>query len=96
MVIKFLEFKEFINNKKYFEAHEILESLWLDMKKSNHKDKNIIRGFINASVSMELRKRGREEASKRVWKTYEKYKKSVIDNKLYLDMIVFLDSKKPF
>jgi len=92
----FEKFRSEIENKKYFEAHEILESLWLEMKKSDHKDKNIIRGFINAAVSMELKKRGRETPSKRVWQTYEKYKKDIFDNKLYLEMVKFLDSKRPF
>jgi hypothetical protein len=96
MVKLFLEFQKYIESEKYFESHEILEPLWLDMKKSNHKDKNIIRGFINAAVSMELTKRGREEASKKVWRTYEKYKKDIFHNELYLDMMNFLDSKKPF
>ena len=96
MVRIFEKFRSEIENKKYFEAHEILESLWLEMKKSDHKDKNIIRGFINAAVSMELKKRGREIPSERVWQTYEKYKKDIFDNKLYLEMVKFLDSKRPF
>ena len=34
----------------------------------------LLKGFINASVSFELLKRGRPEASQRVWKNYLKYK----------------------
>ena len=96
MVKEFEDFKSLISDGKFFESHEVLESLWHQLKKSNHPDKNIIRGFINSAVSMELVKRGRLEPAKRVWTTYEKYKSLINDNPLYLDMVKFLDDKKPF
>jgi len=90
---KFNEFKNLIIQQKYFEAHEILEEIWHPMRKSLHPDRDIIRGFINAAVSLELKKRGKNNYLK-VWKTYEKYKNKINKNPLYEDLALFLDNYK--
>ena len=89
----FEEFKKLIVEQKYFEAHEILEEIWHPMRKSLHPERDIIRGFINAAVSLELKKRGRNNYLK-VWKTYEKHKNKINNNKLYEDLAMFLDNYK--
>ncbi len=89
----FEEFKKMILKEEYFEAHEILEEIWHPMRKSLHPERDIIRGFINAAVSLELRKRGRNNYLK-VWQTYEKHKKKIRNNKLYEDLAIFLDNYK--
>ena len=89
----FEEFKKLILEEKYFEAHEVLEEIWHPLRKSLHPDRDIIRGFINAAVSLELKKRKRNNYLK-VWKTYEKHKKKIKNNKLYEDLVVFLDNYK--
>jgi len=89
----FKEFCELIEKEKFFEAHEVLEEIWHPMRKSNHPDSDIIRGFINAAVSLELKKRGRNNYLK-VWQTYEKHKKKIKNNKLYLSIVEFLDDYK--
>lgn len=89
----FEEFKKLILEEKYFEAHEVLEEIWHPLRKSLHSDRDIIRGFINAAVSLELKKRKRNNYLK-VWKTYEKHKKKIKNNKLYEDLALFLDNYK--
>jgi hypothetical protein len=87
----FKEFKNLILQKKYFEAHEILEEIWHPMRKSLHPDRDIIRGFINAAVALELKKRDKKNYLK-VWKTYEKHKTKIKNNKQYKELSIFLDN----
>jgi len=89
----FEKFKNLIIQQKYYEAHEVLEEIWHPMRKSLHPDRDIIRGFINAAVSMELKKRGRNNYLK-VWKTYEKHKIKIKNNPLYENLVIFLDNYK--
>jgi len=91
----FDEFKSLINKGKFFEAHEIIEEYWQTIRKTNHPFKNAYRGFINAAVSLELKKRGRE-GYKKVWATYEKYRFLYLQKDEFIEIMKFLDSKKPF
>ncbi len=68
------EFINEINEAHYFEAHETLEKIWFPRRFEDDPEMKLIKGFINAAVSFELIKKGRPEASARVWKNYEKYK----------------------
>ena len=90
----FEEFKELIKREEYFKAHEILEEYWQNIRKTSNPEKNVYRGFINAAVAMELKKRGRNNYMK-VWQNYEKYKFLYEKNKRYLEIMYFLDSRKP-
>lgn len=63
-----------INETRYFEAHETLEKIWFPRRFEDDPEMKLIKGFINGAVSFELIKKGRPEASERVWKNYEKYK----------------------
>ncbi len=88
-------FKELINNEEFYEAHEILEEYWHTIRKTNNPYKNVYRGFINAAVALELKKRGRTNY-KKVWFTYEKYKPLYLQKEEFIEIMNFLDSKKPF
>ncbi|MFT7003383.1 MAG: hypothetical protein ACJAWW_000729 [Sulfurimonas sp.] len=68
------EFIKCIEEQRYYDAHEVLEEVWFPRRFEDNNEIRLLKGFINASVSFELRKRGREEASKKVWKNYLKYK----------------------
>jgi len=71
---KFLEeFIQCLNDKRYYDAHEALEKIWFPRRFEDNNEIKLLKGFINASVSFELNMRGREEASKKVWKNYLKY-----------------------
>jgi len=91
----FKEFKLLINNEEFFEAHEVLEEYWHTIRKTDNPYKNVYRGFINAAVALELKKRGRDNY-KKVWNTYEKYKPFYMQKKEFINIMEFLDSKKPF
>jgi len=94
-LFSFEEFKNLIDKELYFDAHEILEEYWHTIRKTDNPYKNIYRGFINAAVSLELKKRGRKNY-KKVWLTYEKYKDMYKEKKEFIEIMKFLDSKKPF
>ena len=91
----FKEFKLLINENQFFEAHEILEEYWHTIRKTDNPYKNVYRGFINAAVALELKKRGRNNY-KKVWDTYEKYKPLYQEKEEFLEIMKFLDTKKPF
>jgi len=67
------QFILYINETKYYEAHEALEEIWFPRRFEDNVEMKLIKGFINAAVSFELIKRGRPESSERVWKNFEKY-----------------------
>lgn len=67
------EFVECINETRYYDAHETLERIWFPRRFEDSDEMRLVKGFINAAVSFELIKRGKPEASGRVWKNYEKY-----------------------
>jgi len=94
-LLSFKKFKNLINKEAYFDAHEILEEYWHTIRKTDNPYKNAYRGFINAAVSLELKKRGRKNY-KKVWITYEKYKYLYKEKKEFLEVMNFLDSKRPF
>ncbi len=91
----FDEFKKHINNGEYFQAHEILEEYWHTIRKTDNPYKNVYRGFINAAVALELKKKGRNNFRK-VWNIYEKYKPLYKQEQKFIEIMSFLDSKKPF
>ncbi len=68
------EFMLCLEQKRYFDAHEALETLWFPRRFEKSSEVYLLRGLINAAVSFELSRRGRKEASARVWKNYLKYR----------------------
>ena len=89
----FEKFTELINNERFFDAHEVLEEYWQKIRKTDNPYKNAYRGFINAAVAMELKKRGRNY--KKVWQIYEKYKPLYLQKEKFIRIMKFLDTKKP-
>ena len=90
----FYKFKDFILKEQFFEAHEVLEEYWHTIKKTNHPYKNVYRGFINAAVAMELKKRGRE-SYKKVWNNFEKYKPLYMQKREFIEIMEFLENLNP-
>ncbi|HUH41969.1 MAG TPA: DUF309 domain-containing protein [Sulfurimonas sp.] len=85
--IKQLEyFIENLRSENFYDAHEDMELLWFKRRFEDSDEIKLLKGFINASVSFELFKKGKMEASKKVWPTYLKYKELIhnIDSP-YLD-----------
>ena len=87
-----IKYKKYMDEHMFYEAHEALEEFWFPRRKQKDKITLIIKGFINAAVSMELKKRGRLENHKKIWQVYEKFAKLIdkddtdfIELKKYID-----------
>jgi hypothetical protein len=91
--MKIAEYKEYLLEHKFFEAHEVLEEYWFARRKQKDNLTLIVKGFINAAVSLELYKRGRVENSAKVWRVYKKYVKLIdkIDNQELKELKNFVD-----
>lgn len=76
---KIEEFIYYLKEERYYDAHEALEEVWFPRRFEKNKEIQLLKGFINASVSFELLKRGREEQSKKVWANYLKYRVHLFD-----------------
>lgn len=63
-----------LQNQNFYDAHEDLEILWFARRFEESDEVRLLKGFINASVCFELHKKGRTEASQKVWNNYIKYK----------------------
>jgi hypothetical protein len=92
------DFKTLINQKKYYEAHEVLEALWFPIRKTKTDYCLILKGFINGAVSLELYKKGRYKQSRQIYKAYKKYTtKNMINSTnnpdIFLKLKIFMDRK---
>lgn len=74
MTEKLEQFIACLHEEKFFEAHEVLESIWFVRRFEKDDEVKLLKAFINAAVSFELLKKGRIEAAEKVWKNYLKYK----------------------
>jgi hypothetical protein len=66
-----------LEEKAYFEAHEILEEAWHPLRKSNHPMKNLLKGLINGAIAFEHLKRNRknaEEKARKVMHAFDRHK----------------------
>ena len=68
------EFILCLDEQRYYDAHEALEEIWFPRRFETSDEMSLLKGFINASVSFELRKKGKLPQSKKVWKNYIKYR----------------------
>ncbi len=68
------EFIEDIKSERFVKAHEVLETSWKELKKTNKEEANLQKGLINATTAIALKLKGKEEGAYRVWETYLKYK----------------------
>ena len=68
------QFMERLSQGRFYDAHESLEEIWFPRRFEDCDEMRLLKGFINTAISFELLKRGRPDASKRVWKNYLKYR----------------------
>ncbi len=80
-LIKIEQYKALILEKKFFEAHEVLEEFWFPRRKQKDDLTLVIKGFINAAVAFELQKRGRKEKALQVFATYKKFAQKIESQK---------------
>jgi hypothetical protein len=71
--MKINEYKKLLIEHRFYEAHEILEEFWFPRRRQKDNLTLIAKGFINAAVAFELKKRGRDKNSLKVWQTYIKF-----------------------
>ena len=68
------EFLTCIDEQRYYDAHEAIEEIWFKRRFEDCDEVRLLKGFINAAVSFELRKKGKLPQSEKVWKNYLKYR----------------------
>jgi len=71
------EYLKCLNEKEYFEAHEVLEEAWHPLRLQKHPLANLVKGLINAMISFEHIKRNRknmQNKAQRVMASYERHK----------------------
>ena len=74
IIEKMEEFRVCLDEQRYYDAHEALEEVWFPRRFEDCNEMRFLKGCINASVSFELYKRGREQQSIKTWKNYLKYR----------------------
>jgi len=89
---KFKEYKELILKEQFYDAHEALEEFWFPRRKEKDSYTLIVKGFINAAVSFELKKRGRDSNAQKVWQTYKKFSKLIEDNTELNELKSFIEN----
>ena len=67
-----LAYIDFLQNELFYEAHEALEEIWFDLRFETCNDVRLVRAYINAAVSFELVKRGREKSGLKPWGFFQK------------------------
>jgi hypothetical protein len=66
-----------LEERAYFDAHEVLEEAWHPLRRANHPMKNLLKGLINGAISFEHIERNRvnaEERARKVMKAFDKHK----------------------
>ena len=71
---KLNEFILCLDEQRFYDAHEVLESIWYKRRFEESDEMKLLKGFINSVVSFELKKRGKINQAKKVWNNYLKYK----------------------
>lgn len=74
------EYCQHIKNEDYFEAHEALEPLWLEIKERDYDASLPLKALINAAIAFEHIKRAKPNAkinASNVYKGYTKHKEEV-------------------
>jgi len=82
MIKSIEEFKLCIEELRFYDAHEVLEEVWFPRRFEENNEVKLMKGFINAAVSFELMKRGREKQRRKVWANYLKYRPLLFNTNL--------------
>jgi len=95
------DFTKAVHEDRFIDAHEILEQSWKDLKQSGRTEEaRLQKGLINGTTAIGLHhEKGRTDAAKRVWQTFEKYRPLIRTvtseyTPLYQEAEVLLDRKR--
>ena len=85
---RYLKYFEYFRDGDYFEAHEILEELWLE----DHSDsRDFYKGLIQAAVALHHIETGNRGGAKKVHRTSVGYLLPYKPNHLGLDVTKFIN-----
>ena len=69
------EFATCLREERFYDAHEALEALWFPRRFEKSDETQLLKGFINGAVALELLVyKKRVPQSKKVWNSYLKYR----------------------
>ena len=95
------EYLRLLEEKEYFEAHEVMEEAWHPLRLKKHPLANLTKGFINAAIGFEHIKRNRKNVNikaKRVMESYDRHihlcKKDIVFYDLFLEAKNKIDGLK--
>jgi hypothetical protein len=74
MKSKIDNFMACLEEERFYDAHEALEEVWFPRRFEDSNEIKLLKGFINASVSFELYRKGKIKQSKKIWMNYLKYR----------------------
>ncbi len=87
------KYRDLIKKEEFFAAHEVFEAFWFPRRKRKERELLIVKGFINAAVAFELKKRGRDKSARSVWQTYKKFCLLLNENDVdLLELKEFIDN----
>ena len=93
------EFISLFNGKEFFEAHEVLEQLWL---KTEGEDKNFYKGLIQCAVALAHLQRGNRKGADKVCGTacvyldrYPAEHQGIKNEALVQQMLTFFQNANP-
>ncbi len=67
-------YNNLLDRDLFYEAHEALEEIWFPLRFEQDDEVRLIRAYINAAVSFELVKRGREKSGLKPWGFFNRHK----------------------
>ena len=79
------EYFRLLQNRDYFEAHEVAEELWHLLRRSDDNLTSYFKGLINAAIALEHLKRNKPKSKKVALVAYNSFKKRCIDKEIDLD-----------
>ncbi len=82
---RFLEGLKLFRAKKYFEAHDVIEELWLETPRSD-RYRDLYQGVIQAAAALYLLKRGPMSGALGLYKSCLKYLEKYQPKALGLDV----------
>ncbi len=66
-------YNNLLDRDLFYEAHEALEEIWFPLRFEQDDEVRLIRAYINAAVSFELVKRGREKSGLKPWGFFNRH-----------------------
>lgn len=79
---------DLMDNELFFEAHEVMESIWHFFKLHNHPFEKLSKGLTNASISLthlQRKKKNYKEKTLKTMSSFERHKNSLSSDNILFD-----------